>query len=155
MPEAQDVTLIAHDYWARAIWLLRALPPKRRAAPPLPFRKLWARKIQLYASAALDPSPVDRVAALEQPLPGIPLPTLLAWWVDRSGVWTNPSSGFVLLAAGSRAIQASGSLAGAHRLLLEFCEQRASDNDDAFTEADIRDAWMKLPVTESYECPAV
>ena len=133
---------LQHGYWTRAVWLLKALPPDRRTAPAALTRRLWARKVALHASAALDPPACESAAASQQVLPGLSAAVLLAWWADRSGTWRTPSSDTMLMDAGNGILRATGSLSAAHRLLVDFCGARAATIDDAFTEAEIRDAWI-------------
>lgn len=133
-------THLQHGYWARAVWLLRALPPGRPAGPVARTRRLWARKVAHHASAALYPPTEEIAAASHEVLPGVPAGLLLAWWADRSGTWRTPSSDTLLMRVGSAVLHVTGGVAAAHSLLIEYCAALADTNDEAFTEAAIRDA---------------
>lgn len=132
-----------HDCWRRALWLLEAFPPFRRAsakeASPLRRRKIHA-SIRTVAFSSGEAS-----RSLHAPVvPEAPFVYALMWWIGRHGVADEALHNWntFQLVAGSNLLRVAGTNQSAHAILTAFARVRVIEPDTAFSDAAIRAATL-------------
>ena len=124
------------DAWRKALWILEALPPSRPAETGnggvQRRRKLAANLRAVVRSSG------EAGAALNGHVVGnVPFLLGLMWWATNRHVEDEVLNNWNLLqtAAGRTLVTATGSPRAAYAALADYARARATDRDDAFTEA--------------------
>lgn len=142
-----------HGYFARAVWLLDALPPSRPQRGATATKRLFLGKLRRYADAAISPPEGEEHLAAALIVVQAPVRQCIAWWVGGSGLWSNPSSATLALGAYARLADSVREdlaarngrdppqavlRAAVHARMHQAFSAQAATRDTAFTEAEIR-----------------